>query len=205
AEVARRRGLVERHLLRQGHEPLGRRRHIFREPARRISHELAYRVRKKAEIALESGCFAEHRFARTAIRTHAARQPRIDVNTVAHGHVGDLTPDFHDHSGGVEPNTGGKPRQMIPQLAAGNRAHVSDDAGGLHLNQHVARTRLRNFHRINPQWLSRLMKTCSTHGRSHRFPPTHALAAIPEASLRTERSYSSWPGGRSKVAGKPMS
>src|SRR5262247_3246792 len=139
------------------------RRHVRRESAERISHELAYRMRKEAEITLESSCFAEQRFARPAIRTHAARQPRIDVNTITHGHVGDLTPDFHDDSGGVEPNTGGKRRQMIPQPAAENRVHVRNDAGCLHLNQHVARTRLWNFHRIDPQWLSRLMKTCNTH------------------------------------------
>src|SRR5260370_108731 len=120
---------------------------------KRITHELTRRMRKKTEIALEGSSAAQHRLARAAIRTHPAGEPRIDVNTIAHGDVGDLTPDLRDHAGGVEPNARGQRRQVIPQPAAEDRVHVGNDAARLHPNQHIARTWRRNFHRTYPQAL----------------------------------------------------
>src|SRR5215471_756283 len=75
------------------HQPLRCRSDVLRKTAERIIQELTRGVRKKAEVTLEGGSAAEHRIARAAIRTGAAGEPRVDVNTIAHGHVGDLTPD----------------------------------------------------------------------------------------------------------------
>src|SRR5215467_11722638 len=107
-------------------------------------------MRKKTKIALEGSGAAQHRLTRAAIRTHPAGEPRIDVNAIAHDDVSDLIPDLRDHAGSIEPNTRGQRRQMIPQPAAEDRVHVGNDAARLHSNQHIARTRLRSFYRIDP-------------------------------------------------------
>jgi hypothetical protein len=155
------------------HQPLRGCSDVLRKTAKRIIQELTRRMRKKTEIALEGSSAAQHRLARAAIRTHPAGEPRIDVNTIAHGGVGDLTPDLRDHAGGVEPNARGQRRQVIPQPAAEDRVHVGNDAGRLHPNQHIARTWLRNFHRIDPQRLPSLMQARRSHGSGHRFSSCH--------------------------------
>src|SRR6516165_12097547 len=104
------------------HQPLRGCSDVLRKTAKRIIQELTRRMRKETEIALEGSSAAQQRLARAAIRTRAAGEPRIDVNTIAHGDVGDLTPDLRDHAGGVEPNARGQRRQVIPQPAAEERA-----------------------------------------------------------------------------------
>src|SRR5262249_58281444 len=134
-ERAEARGLRKCTVRGQAHKPVGRGGDVLRKTAIRIIQELADGMRKKAEVALEGGGATEHRLARAAIRTHAAGEPRIDVNTLTRGHVGDLTPDRRDDAGSIEPNARGKRRPGGPQPAAENRLHFGDDARLLSLNQ----------------------------------------------------------------------
>src|SRR5262245_54956745 len=102
------------------HQPLRGCSDVLRKTAKRIIQELTRRMRKKTEIALEGSSAAQQRLARAAIRTHPAGEPRIDVNTIAYGHVGDLTSDLRYDAGGIEPDARGKRRQVIPQPTAEN-------------------------------------------------------------------------------------